>query len=221
METVTATSQSTQASKNTAQPQAGDAVLSSDFETFLTMLTAQMQNQDPLNPVEASEFAVQLATFSSVEQQVRTNELLETLTSHIGGNSLQSMGSWVGMEALVNGAVPFDGSPVSVHYDAPTAADKLHLIVRNADGAIVDRTEIDAGQTRVAWDGIGLDGTLQDPGLYRFSIEPSKDGVAEAEQPVRAYVEIEEVRLDGSDTILRLASGEEILSSLASGLRAP
>ena len=49
-------------------PQTG--VISSDFQTFLTMLTTQLQNQDPLNPVESSDFAVQLATFSGVEQQV-------------------------------------------------------------------------------------------------------------------------------------------------------
>ena len=46
------------------------AVLSSDFETFLKMLTTQMQNQDPLNPVDSTDYATQLATFSSVEQQV-------------------------------------------------------------------------------------------------------------------------------------------------------
>ena len=48
----------------------GNSALSSDFETFLRMLTTQLQNQDPLNPVDSADFAVQLATFSSVEQQV-------------------------------------------------------------------------------------------------------------------------------------------------------
>ena len=47
------------------------AAESSDFETFLKMLTVQMQNQDPLNPVESTDYAVQLATFSGVEQNSR------------------------------------------------------------------------------------------------------------------------------------------------------
>ena len=51
-------------------------VISSDFETFLKMLTVQMENQDPLNPTDSSEYAMQLATFSGVEQQVLTNDLL-------------------------------------------------------------------------------------------------------------------------------------------------
>jgi len=57
----------------TAAPTTTRTEISSDFETFLRMLTVQMQNQDPLNPVDSSDYAVQLATFSSVEQQVQTN----------------------------------------------------------------------------------------------------------------------------------------------------
>jgi len=60
------------------------SVISSDFETFLIMLTTQMENQDPLNPIESSDYAVQLATFSSVEQQVLTNDLLGTLSEQMG-----------------------------------------------------------------------------------------------------------------------------------------
>ena len=52
-----------------SQSTAAKAMINSDFETFLKMLTAQMENQDPLNPIESSDYAVQLATFSGVEQQ--------------------------------------------------------------------------------------------------------------------------------------------------------
>ena len=67
---------------------ASNAVISSDFETFLKMLTTQMQNQDPLNPIESSDYAVQLATFSGVEQQVRTNQLLADLANQMGSSGL-------------------------------------------------------------------------------------------------------------------------------------
>jgi flagellar basal-body rod modification protein FlgD len=56
-------------------------VITADFQTFLQLLTTQLKNQDPLNPMESTEYATQLATFSGVEQQVRTNELLESLSS--------------------------------------------------------------------------------------------------------------------------------------------
>lgn len=69
-----------------ATPPANATALSSDFETFLKMLTVQMQNQDPLNPIDSTEYAMQLATFSSVEQQVLTNDLLRQM---MGGQGAQ------------------------------------------------------------------------------------------------------------------------------------
>ena len=56
--------------RGTGQPTSQEASISSDFETFLKMLTAQIKNQDPLKPMDSSEFATQLATFPSLEQQV-------------------------------------------------------------------------------------------------------------------------------------------------------
>jgi len=91
--------------------------ISSDFETFLKMLTVQMQNQDPLNPVDSSDYAVQLATFSGVEQQVQTNDLLRGLTALMGTSGMAQMASWVGKEARAPVAAYFGGSPVTL---APT-----------------------------------------------------------------------------------------------------
>src|SRR6056297_3909166 len=85
------------------EPRAGAEALSSDFETFLLMLTTQMQNQDPLNPLESSEFAVQLATFSGVEQQVKTNDLLGSLLSGLASSGMAQMASWIGREARTDG----------------------------------------------------------------------------------------------------------------------
>ena len=69
----------------------------SDYETFLKMLTVQMQNQDPLNPVEASDFAAQLANFSAVEQQVLTNNLLTSIEARLAATGVSQLAGWVGM----------------------------------------------------------------------------------------------------------------------------
>ena len=63
------------------------------------MMTVQMENQDPLNPMESSEFAVQLATFSGVEQQIRTNDLLASMIASQTAGGLAELANWVGMEA--------------------------------------------------------------------------------------------------------------------------
>jgi flagellar basal-body rod modification protein FlgD len=80
----------------TPAPVAQPAAISSDFTTFLKMLTTQMQNQDPLNPIDSADYAVQLATFSGVEQSVKTNQLLESLGQQFGLLGMAQMAGWVG-----------------------------------------------------------------------------------------------------------------------------
>ena len=79
------------------------STVSADFETFLKMLTAQIQNQDPMNPIDSSDYATQLATFSSVEQQVLANSYLENIQSALSSNSLASVADWIGKSAKVEG----------------------------------------------------------------------------------------------------------------------
>lgn len=96
--------------QRSAVPQtAADQTEAGDFQTFLTMLTAQMQNQNPLEPIEASDFAAQLATFSGVEQQVQTNELLASLATQMG---LADLASWVGRDVLSPAPVQYNGAPL-------------------------------------------------------------------------------------------------------------
>ncbi len=73
--------------------------IGSDFQTFLEMLTVQMRNQDPLNPIDSTEYAAQLAAFSTVEQAVLTNDLLKSLAAQMGDSSMSQLAGWVGMEA--------------------------------------------------------------------------------------------------------------------------
>jgi flagellar hook assembly protein FlgD len=80
MEIVNALTQS--ASPNVGASTTKASTVSADFETFLKMLTAQIQNQDPMNPIDSSDYATQLATFSSVEQQVLANSYLENIQAH-------------------------------------------------------------------------------------------------------------------------------------------
>jgi len=101
--------------------------ISSDFETFLRMLTVQMQNQDPLNPVDSSDYAVQLATFSSVEQQVHTNDLLRALQGQMGTGGIAQMADWIGKEARTAAAVAVNGAPVTLYPAVTTGADSAQI----------------------------------------------------------------------------------------------
>ncbi|VAW04118.1 Flagellar basal-body rod modification protein FlgD, partial [hydrothermal vent metagenome] len=74
-----------------------------DFQNFLTLLTAQLRNQDPLSPADSTEFVAQLASFSSVEQLVRANGQLETISSAITGGGIDQYADWIGRSAEAPG----------------------------------------------------------------------------------------------------------------------
>jgi len=111
-----------------------DRLISSDFNTFLKMLTTQLKNQDPLNPMDNSEYAVQLATFSGVEQQVRTNTLLESLGAQLGVAGLATYAGWVGKDARADMPVWYSGTPVTLAATPDPKADSATLVVTNAAG---------------------------------------------------------------------------------------
>ena len=205
-----------------ASPSANKGVISSDFQTFLVMLTTQMQNQDPLNPIESTEYATQLATFSGVEQAVQTNELLQGLATQLSAIGMSQLAGWVGMEARSDAPSYFDGSKSVTLVPEPAAgADKTVLIVRDAEGTIVQSGEIEITDTTVAWDGTGADGEMAQPGLYTFELQSYHNGLLTSTDQVQTYSEITEARISGSGTMLVLRGGAEIASGDATALRQP
>ena len=200
----------------TAKPQ-----ISSDFETFLRMLTVQMRNQDPLNPIDSTDYAVQLATFSSVEQQVRTNDLLSGIADQIGGGSVQQLAGWIGMEALVRAPVQYAGTPIHIR---PQVADGAHagmLVVRNGSGNVVDRRPLALSENTLTWTGVDAQGAALPPGAYRFEVESYAAGSLFDRKTAQVYSRITEARTEDGLVLLRLSDGTEVDSSLVTGLRAP
>ena len=192
---------------------------STDYITFLQMLTTQMQNQDPLNPMEASDYAVQLATFAGVEQATYTNQLLGAMMTQTG---LSDLGDWVGMEARIYGGAYFDGgAPIELTPDPALGADEVVLVVRDSHGVIVDSRSIDPESQSYSWDGTGTDGNTLPSGSYTFEIESKLDGETLDTTPVAAYVEIMEARYEGGATMLVLPGGYFVDSSSVTGLRRP
>ena len=114
-----------------------DRVINSDFDTFLKMLTTQVENQDPLDPIKSEDYATQLAQFSAVEQQTKTNGLLEALNAQFGQMGMAELANWVGMEARVAAPASFDGGAISVAASPVTTADRAFLVVRDQSGATV------------------------------------------------------------------------------------
>jgi len=197
------------------------AALASDFETFLKMLTAQARYQNPLEPIDSSEYAAQLAQFSMVEQQVLSNDLLSALTAQLGSGNMAQMASWIGMEARSKAAVQFDGTPVTINPNPASASDEVVLVVYDANDAEVQRQQLPVSATPFEWAGVSDDGTPFPPGAYSFSIESREKGELLVADPAETYSRVTEARMQDGETLLIMASGAPVLASTVSGIREP
>lgn len=208
-------------SAQTSQEKPAGGMISSDFQTFLLMLTTQMQNQDPLNPIESSDYAVQLATFSGVEQQVRTNQLLEGLAAQMGVAGISQLAGWVGLEARAAAPVAFDGAPLTLAPNPATGADQAILVVKDASGNTVARDPLAVSDAPIQWDGSRLNGSRLPAGIYSFEIESYNSGVLLSSNPVDVYAEILEARGTPEGTVLVLRGGATVSAADVTALRQP
>ena len=197
------------------------AALSSDFETFLKMLTVQMENQDPLNPVDSADYAVQLATFSSVEQQVLTNDLLTSLSASMSGGGIGTLGQWVGMEVRAGNTAHFAGDEIELVAPETANADQRIMVVRDEFGGLATRINVPVSGSELSWVGALADGTVAKHGNYKFSVETYENGVLLETQDVKSYGRVREAIIANGETSLVLEGDIVVKPSEVSALRSP
>lgn len=200
-----------------SQPSTASAI-TSDFDTFLTLLTAQISNQDPLDPMKSEEFAVQLATFSGVEQQVQTNDLLEAVLAQNAGDEFTRMAGWIGNEVRATMPVWVDGDPVTIDPNPPISGSRHELVVRDESGAEVHRFLTGDTGEPIEWDGTIGTGAVA-PGLYFFSVESFEGADLVATEDAATYGRVNEVRYSSNGPLFLLEGGVEIPSVAVSAVR--
>ena len=163
--------ESTAANSQAAQSR---ATLADNFDTFLTLLTAQLQNQDPLEPMDTAEFTNQLVQYSEVEQSIQVNDNLEDLVALTQVNSAGQIVSYLGrtVEAFSSDA-PLSNGSAEWAYTIGETADNVTLTVRDSAGRIVYETdgETSFGNHVFTWDGTNNGGEIEQDGVYTLSIE--------------------------------------------------
>ena len=154
---------------------AGTGMLASNFETFLSLLTSQLKNQDPLSPVDSNQFTAQLTQMAGVEQQLLTNELLKSLVSAQGGGDLASASNYIGKDATAAwSATKFKDGKADWSYEVASNADSVKLEVLDGSGNVVWSGDAPAKTTGVhefSWDGdatTGNDG--QEDQVYTLKV---------------------------------------------------
>ncbi len=155
-------------------------MLASNFQTFLSLLTTQLRNQDPLSPVDSNEFTAQLTQMAGVEQQLLTNDLLTGLLKAQQGDGLTGVAPYIGKDATaVWSATRFEDGEASWSYELAADATDATLQVLDASGKVVwsglapDKTN---GLHDFKWDGKTTGGgQVDDGGVYTLKVV-AKDG---------------------------------------------
>ncbi len=195
------------------------ATAASDFHSFLTLLTAQLRNQDPLSPLDSTQFVEQLASFSSVEQQIETNQLLETLNAKISGSGLDAAAGWIGMEVETeSSSARYQGEPLS--YKIPGDLGPGEITVTDRTGKVVHRQAVSSsGDTMFTWNGVDAAGVGAPHGEYTVAINyTDSSGQARTAAPI-AVAEIVEARLINSEVRLVLSNGAIVKSDEITAVR--
>jgi flagellar basal-body rod modification protein FlgD len=149
-----------------------NGTLAGNFQTFLTLLTTQLQNQNPLDPLDTNQFTQQLVEFAGVQQQLNTNNSLATLVSlQQTSQSTQALG-FVGKTAVVSGSTAaLTNSTATWQLSVPTAST-VNVTIANSTGQTVftGSYSASAGNNQpFEWNGQGNDGTQYPDGNYTLT----------------------------------------------------
>jgi len=174
------------------------------FDSFLILLTQQMKNQDPLKPMDATQFTTQLVQFTQVEQQIRQNQNLEAMIVLQHSTLVSSMTSYLGKTVDTKGETVFlsEGGAPDISYTLPVGTAKVELTITDSSGAVVRKvtldkaTETSKGAHVYTWDGKNNSGITMTEGTYNVAFKA----------------------LDGSGQPAKSADGKPIdISTTASG----
>lgn len=158
---------------NSSGTNAATGQLAETFDTFILLLTTQLQNQDPLDPMDSSQFTSQLAQFAGVEQSINTNKKLDQLIALQTSNLLNGAVSFVGRTVeVISDQLALKDETATISYGIDTKAAKTSISIVTEDGQTVRviNGETDEGRHELVWDGRDALGNPMPDGIYNFNV---------------------------------------------------
>lgn len=190
--------------------------LSGNFDTFLKMLTTQLQNQDPTKPMDTSEFTQQLVQYSQVEQQIKTNDQLKSMLTSIQASSSAASTGFLGKTVTVDGSsATLANGAATWSYALGDDASTLQLLIQNSTGTTVRTLTGDAtkGTHSVTWDGRDGTGNKLADGTYKLVVS-AKDAAGTAiTSTTKAQGTVESISYDTSGAAQLMVGGRAYTTS--------
>jgi flagellar basal-body rod modification protein FlgD len=185
-----------------------------DRNAFLQLLTTQLQNQNPLDPMKNEAFVAQLAQFSQLEGITNMSTSLDEVTDVMKSDRIMTGANLVGKSVVAaTGRITTDGeSPASIELALPYGADQVDFGIYDTDTGNLVRSIVvgpqSSGNLKVQWDGQLADGNQATPGIYEIRAKVIRDGASQSQVP-QTFSRVETVSWDAlnSNLNLNLAGG--------------
>jgi flagellar basal-body rod modification protein FlgD len=169
---IDAAAAATQAAGSTSATAVGRTRLADNFDTFLSLLTTQLKNQDPLSPMDSTQFTQQIVQMTGVEQQLLSNDLLQKLVGNTG-NGVSTAVSLIGKDVrAATDESALSGGKANWVFKLDSAAANVKLEVIDANGRIVhtEAAAQTAGEHPFTWDGKDQGGVKLPDGAYKLRV---------------------------------------------------
>lgn len=161
------------ATQTTTQQDGGLAKLSSDYTMFLRLLTTQMQNQDPLSPMDSSQYTQQLVQYSQVEQSIQQTGALKDILARLGSQDMMQASALIGKQATYSGSSAglSAASPAQWAWEIDGAPTSLVASIRDASGREVEHRTLSPNARSLQWDGALSSGGTAPEGSYSLTLD--------------------------------------------------
>lgn len=188
-------------------------------DRFLKLLVTQLQNQDPLNPMDNAQITTQMAQISTVSGIDKLNTTLQDMAASFSANQSLQATAMIGHEVLAAGSALQlqEGGQALGGVDLPQAADKVVVSISNGSGQVLHQVDLGpqaAGVVGFQWDGVTDSGASAAPGSYSFAVEAVQDG-KKIDVTALALGRVDSVKQGANGVVLNLSGmGSVTLSDI-------
>jgi len=193
------TTVSTATAVSDAKTAAASTKINADFDMFLKLLTTQMQNQDPLDPMDTAQYTQQLVQYSQVEQSIEQTKTLKEMLSAFGTQNLMQASAMIGAQVETNTEVSGLSATTPAQWTWSSARDvtSMTATIKDSKGKVIDTLPIDAKGAAGAftWDGTTSSGKKVEPGLYSLELEGKDASGTTVAASAHAYGKVTDVEL--------------------------
>ena len=188
-----------------------------DFNMFLKLLTTQMQNQDPLKPMESTEYTQQLAQFTQVQQSVKQTGTLDNILAQLSTQNMTQASGFIGKTAEFNSAVTGLSAdrPAQWTYKANAPVTELTATITDASGKQVSSATIAPDQSGTfSWDGSLPNGGKAPPGAYTLALKAGTATGSTIPVAITTSGRVEDVMSNGGAVTLGVNGAQIDMSKL-------